>query len=737
MNDEMIYIEGMVEEIVYTNYANGYTVCTLDSGGEMVTATGCMPYLSEGESVKLTGKWVTHPEYGEQFSVALYEKIAPQAAAAIMRYLASGIIKGVRLATAKKIVDKFGDDALSVMLSDPTRLAEISGISLQKALEIGNEYATQQGISTVVMFLQQYGIGAQTALKVYRRFGSDAVTYIKDDPYVLVDEISGIGFNTIDRVAASMGVGAQNLSRLKSGVKYVLSYNAQNGGHTYLPFDVLMSTASGMLGVEEEEIERAIYALSVENSIVMHTINDVSCVFLAPMYESENYICRKVRTMSSKPGIMPESEAEKLVDEWEKNSSLSLADEQRRAVVYALSSHIMVLTGGPGTGKTTIVNAIIEILEQKKISVALTAPTGRAAKRMSEVTGCDAKTIHRLLEICYSDDESESLFTRGEDLPLDEDFIIVDETSMVDVLLGSALFKALKPNAHIIMVGDADQLPPVGAGNMLGDIIASDAVKTVRLTKIFRQAAQSMIIQNAHRIINGEAPVLNETDSDFYHVARGGADAIASCVTDLCKNRLPNAYGYDPLSQIQVLSSMKKGICGVKNLNKLLQQSLNPESDDKQEHRAGERIYREGDRVMQIKNNYNMPWENLSGGEDGAGVFNGDMGYIEEIDNVSRCISVIYDDKRVLYNFDMLDELELAYATTVHKSQGSEFDVVVMPVYNAAPMLMKRNLLYTALTRAKKLVVLVGIEAAIHTMVSSDSETKRYTSIKYLLANEK
>ncbi len=736
MNDEMIYIEGMVEEIVYSNYANGYTVCTLDSGGEMVTATGCMPYLSEGESVKLTGKWVTHPEYGEQFSVALYEKIAPQAAAAIMRYLASGVIKGVRLATAKKIVDKFGDDALSVMLNEPARLAEISGISHQKAIEIGHEYATQQGISSVIMFLQQYGIGAKTALKVYRRFGSDAVTYIKDDPYVLIDEISGVGFNTVDRVAYSMGISAQNLSRLKSGVKYILTYNAQNGGHTYLPFDVLISTASNMLGVEEEEIERAIYALSVENSLVIRTINEISCVFLASMFAAEGYICKKVAAMAAKPGTMPEKEAEKLVDEWEKKSSLQLADEQRRAVVYALSSHIMVLTGGPGTGKTTIVNTIIEILKQKGISVALTAPTGRAAKRMSEVTGIEAKTIHRLLEICYSEDESESVFSRDESFPLDVDFIIVDETSMVDVLLGSALFKALKSNAHIIMVGDADQLPPVGAGNMLGDIIDSGSVKTVRLTKIFRQAAQSMIIQNAHRIINGENPVLNENDSDFYYVARGGAEAIASCVTELCKKRLPSAYGYDPLGQIQVLSAMKKGICGVKNLNNLLQQSLNPPSDKKQEHKAGERIYREGDRVMQIKNNYNMPWENLGGGEDGVGVFNGDMGYIEEIDNMSRYISVIYDDKRVIYNFEMLDELELAYATTVHKSQGSEFDVVVMPVYNAAPMLMKRNLLYTALTRAKKLVVLVGLESAIHTMVASDSENKRYTAIKELLEDE-
>lgn len=736
MKEETVYIEGMVEDIVYSNYANGYTVCTLDADGDMVTATGCMPYLSEGESVRLTGKWVNHPEYGRQFSVALYEKIAPQAAAAILRYLASGTIKGVRLATARKIVDKFGDESLAVMLNEPERLAEINGISRQKALEIGREYATQQGISSVVMFLQQYGIGAKTALRVYRRFGADAVTYIKDDPYVLAEEINTIGFNTVDRMAYAMGISAQNLSRLKAGIKYILAYNAQNSGHTYLPQEVLVAAATSLLGVEEEEIERALYSLRVENAVVIREIDGVECVFLDAMLEAESYICKKILAMAQKPGIVSKHEAENLVDEWEAGGSLQLADEQREAVIYALSSRIMVLTGGPGTGKTTIVNTIIEILGQKGISIALAAPTGRAAKRMSEVTGLGAKTIHRLLEISYSDDETESIFGRDETNPLEESFVIVDEASMVDVLLGSALFKALGANAHLIMVGDADQLPPVGAGNMLGDIIGSGALKTICLTKIFRQAAESMIIQNAHKIINGERPILNAADSDFYYVARSGAEAIAACVTQLCRERLPDAYGYDPIEQLQVLSAMKKGICGVKNLNKLLQQALNPPSEAKNEHKSGDNIYREGDKVMQIKNNYDMAWEDLDGGENGQGVFNGDMGRIEEIDNVSRYICVIYDDKRVTYSFDMLDELELAYAITVHKSQGSEFDVVIMPVYNAAPMLMKRNLLYTALTRAKKLVVLVGIESAIHTMVASDSENKRYTAMRYILENE-
>ena len=732
----MTVLEGMVEEIVYTNYANGYTVCTLDADGEPVTATGCMPYLSEGESVKLSGSWVTHPEYGRQFSVRLYEKVLPTTSAAILRYLGSGIVKGIRLATAKKIVDKFGDDTLTVLASEPHRLAQVSGISKAKAAEIGEAYAKQQSISSTVMFLQQYGIGAQTALKVYRRFGQDAVAYIKDDPYILVDEVGGVSFKMVDRIAYAMGVGAENLSRLRAGVKYVLNYNAQNGGHTYLPFDVLRSTAAQMLGVSEDEAERAIYSLSVENAVILQEIDGVQGVFLEKMFAAEGYICRKVEQMAHKAGILPVSEAARLVDEWEAAHTLTLADEQREAVIDALSSRIMVLTGGPGTGKTTIVNTILEILQQKSISIALTAPTGRAAKRMSEVTGLPAKTIHRLLEITFTEDEDFKLFARDESNPLEEDVVIVDESSMVDVLLGSALFKALKPTAHLILVGDADQLPPVGAGNMLGDLIASGAVKTVRLSKIFRQAAQSMIVQNAHRIIGGEEPVLNAEGSDFYFVARGSTDAIAAAVAQLCQTRLPQAYGYDPMKQIQVLSPMKKGPAGVRNLNKLLQQSLNPPSPDKTERKAGERILREGDRVMQVKNNYDLTWTPDDGGEPGTGVFNGDMGFIEEIDLLGKRLTVKYDDKRVDYTFDMLEELELAYAVTVHKSQGSEFDVVVMPVFSAAPMLMKRNLLYTAVTRAKQFVVLVGSEAAIRTMVASDSEAKRYTSIRWKLEHE-
>ena len=736
MDSDTTFLEGMVEEIIYTNDANGYTVCAIDTGGEIVTATGCMPYLAEGESVKVTGKWTTHPEYGEQFGVMLYEKIAPKAAAAIFRYLASGAVKGIRLATARKIVDKFGDESLNVLLNAPEKLASISGISEAKALEMGREYAQQQGVSSIVMFLQQYGIGTQTALKVFRRFGSDAVSYIKDDPYVLVDEIGGVGFKTVDRMAYTMGILPQNISRLKAGIKYILNENAMSKGHTYIPADALKMTASQLLGVDDDEIERAMYSLRGENGIDVCEIEGTECIFSHRMYEAEKYICAAVSFRAQKTGVMSEDEAARRVDKWQEKNDMHLADEQRNAVIRALSSRISVLTGGPGTGKTTIVNTIIEILGEDEISIALTAPTGRAAKRMSEVTGLEAKTIHRLLEISYSENEELNVFARDETYPLDEDVIIVDETSMVDVLLGSALFKALKPAASIIMVGDANQLPPVGAGNMLGDIIAGGTVKTTRLTEIFRQAAQSMIVRNAHRIIGGENPVLNCAGSDFYYVARSGAEQIAQCIAELCKKRLPDAYGYNSMTQIQVLSAMKKGVCGTKNLNKILQKELNPSSPKKKEHKSGENILREGDRVMQIKNNYDTEWKYTDGSGEGTGVFNGDMGFIESIDAVSRRIGVIYDDKRVFYSFDMLDELELSYAVTVHKSQGSEFDVVVMPVYYAAPMLMKRNLLYTALTRAKKLVVLAGVEDAIYAMVSSDSENRRYTAMEWMLENE-
>lgn len=733
---EPVTLEGLVEEIIFSNYANGYTVCVLDCDGEPVTATGCMPYLSEGESVKVSGSWTIHAEYGRQFSVSFYEKVLPSTSSAILRYLASGIIKGVRLATAKKIVDTFGDETLNILSMEPLRLATIKGISRQKAAEIGEAYAQQQGVQATVMFLQQYGIGPTLALKIHRRYGQNAVAAIKDDPYILVDDINGVSFKTADRIAMSIGVLPNNLSRLKAAVKYILIYQAQAGGHTYLPLDDLVYAATNMLGVDIAEVERAIYALTADKELYTKSLYGQDGIFLKSMFFAEHLIAAKLMTLSDSQPLFSSEELESKIDAWQALRGITLASQQRRAVETALNNGVSVLTGGPGTGKTTIVNAIISLFTQKGLSVALAAPTGRAAKRASELTGIEAKTIHRLLENGYTGEEDTPLFNRDETNPLSEDAVIIDEASMVDVQLGSALFRALKAGARFVIVGDIDQLPPVGAGNMLSDIIKSGTVPTVRLTEIFRQAAQSMIVTNAHRIIHGESPVLNQADSDFYFVRRDSVEQIAGCIADLCKNRLPRTYGYQPLTQIQVLSPTKKGPAGSIALNQILQNVLNPPDPSKREKAFGSVIFREGDKVMQIKNNYDLEWDMHTDSASGTGVFNGDMGTVERIEPESRQLVVVFDDGRcVHYDYTQAEELSLAYAVTVHKSQGSEFDVIVMPVFHAPPMLMRRNLLYTAVTRAKKFVVLVGSKVAIDAMVAGASEQNRYTSLAWILNN--
>lgn len=732
----IVTIEGVVEEIIYSNYQNGYTVCVVDTAEEIVTATGYMPYLSEGENVKLFGRFVNHREYGRQFAAEYYEKTLPTTSAAILRYLASGIIKGVRLATAKKIVDKFGDDSLTILMTAPERLAEIKGISISKALDIGESYAQQQGVQSIVMFLQQYGIPPSTAFQVYRRYGSDALNYVKSNPYVLVGEFGRVSFKTADKLARALGIEKNSLIRIKAGIKYILQSNAMTNGHTYLPFDGLANTAAAMLDVEIAEAERAIRALAIEKQAHIQTVGGEDAAYLMPLYLAEAIVTKKLTELACERPLCSQKEADELIAAAERQMGLELADEQKQAVAAALRHAVMVLTGGPGTGKTTIVNAIISIMENKGLTVALAAPTGRAAKRAKELTGVDAKTIHRLLEFGYTEDESQQNFLRDDTNPLDEDVIIIDETSMVDISLAGALMRAVRADVRMIFVGDVDQLPPVGPGNLLADIIESGVVPTIRLTQIYRQAAESDIVQNAHRVILGEPPVWGSKDSDFFFLPRPSTDAAASTVAELCKMRLPGTYGYDPLRQIQVISAMKRGGAGVKKLNQILQAALNPPSPDKAQKAFGEKILREGDKVMQIKNNYDMKWESITGGDTGSGVFNGDIGFIEQIDPLNKQISVVLDDeRRVIYSFDQVEELELAYAITVHKSQGSEFDAVVMPVYQAAPLLMRRKLFYTAITRAKKLVVLVGNEASIYTMVKNGGDCPRFTGLRWRLEN--
>ena len=733
---EQLTVSGIIEEIIYSNPDNGYTVCEVDSHEEgMFTATGYMPYLSEGESVSLTGCWTTHPDYGEQFRVDYYETIMPTDEQTILKYLSSGAIKGIREATAKKLVDRFGTDILQILLTEPERIAEIKGISKDKAKTIGESYRELQSMQSIVMFLQQYNINANVAVKIHNIFGAGAVDAIKENPYVLADRVDGISFKTSDTIAFNMGLPKNSVTRIKAGVKYILQNAAYSNGHTYLPKTLLIEHAVYKLQVEEFEVENAISDLLIHHELHSDNIENEDVYYLYSFYEAEHYVARRLasRAVHEQKFVMTEEDCEKAIDELEEANSISLAGEQRDAVHTALLSGCMVLTGGPGTGKTTTINAIIEIFDKMKLSVALAAPTGRAAKRMGQVTGCEAKTIHRLLGT-QAEHNGVHTFIHTEENPLTADVIILDEVSMVDINLMSSFLKAVKRGARLILSGDSDQLPSVGPGNVLHDIINSETVPVIRLNRIFRQAEQSTIITNAHKINHGEMPDLAVRDSDFFFLHRNTPEQAAFTVVDLYKTRLPKSYGIDPVSSIQVLSPTKKGIAGTINLNKLLQLHINPPSHDKAEHTYGNTVYRTGDKVIQTKNNYDMPYSR-SYGEPGMGIYNGDMGIIDEINTDDKYMTVIFDeDKQVEYPFTNLDELDLAYAITVHKSQGSEFPYVLMPVCSFSPMLMSRNLLYTAVTRARDMVVLTGSEKTVYAMTQNNSFGQRFTGLNQKLS---
>lgn len=724
-------IQGTIYEIVFRNEQNGYSVIELESEKQLVTLVGYFAYANLGETIKAYGTWVQHPDYGKQFKMETYNTVTPSTLYGIEKYLASGLISGIGPHTAKKMVEKFGLDTLDIIQYNPSRLTEVEGIGQKKADKIFEAFQEQKELKDIMMFLEQYDISPTYAVRIYKAYGVNTIADIKENPYRLADDISGIGFKMADRIALSMGTPVDSEYRISSATKYCLNWFHGNG-HTYVPQDELCRTTAELLGVDEEVIHQSIIRLFIDKQLVVENLNDIRAVYSNSFHKAEAGVARRLLQLRLYRLKQLEVDIEAELKKIEESQAISLAEKQRLAVSEAMNNGVLVVTGGPGTGKTTTIKTIIDVFERKGMSVFLAAPTGRAAKRMQEATGREAKTIHRLLEFGFGDNDEEMFFQKNEDSPLECDVIIVDEVSMIDIILMNNLLKAVAEGTRLILVGDIDQLPSVGAGNVLRDIIESAAVPVVRLNEIFRQAQESLIVMNAHRINNGEAPILDQRQKDFFFMHQEEQQAIVRTIVQLCKERLPKYYKTTFMEGIQVLSPMKKGTCGIINLNNELQKILNPEAPDKKEKPFKDFVFRVGDKVMQIKNNYKMKWQSIVDFEkEGEGIFNGDIGIIINIDSEEQIVEVVYDNEKLIrYDFAILDELELAYALTVHKSQGSEFPILVMPITFGPKMLLTRNLLYTALTRAKQTVVLVGSEKYIYQMVENNHITKRYSGLR-------
>ncbi len=728
----VITLTGTVVEIIFTNEENGYTVCEIQNREDgLFTVTGYLPYISEGENIEMTGKWITHPEYGEQFSAITYKTVLPTDENAILLYLSSGIIPGIREATAKKIVDAFGDDAFNVLLNFPERLSEIKGITKSKALGFSEEFQRLQSVSGIVMFLQQFGISAKLATAVHKILGADAVEKIKENPYILADRVDGITFKTSDNIAHILGLPKNSIERIKAFVKYTLMLAAYQSGHTYLPKNILIENITSRLEVTEDVADNALTSLVMDKDVFMDTVMGDEVCYLMTLLTAELYVARRLCSLADadQKYTMAVDIAQKMIDEISKEDGFVLDECQRQAALSSVTDGCVVITGGPGTGKTTTLNTIIRLMQKMSLKIALAAPTGRAAKRISEITGLEAKTVHRLLGVVRNDSELYLTFSKNDENPLSSDVIIVDEVSMLDINLMSSLLKAVKPGAKVILVGDADQLPSVGPGNVLRDIINSGAVNVIKLEHIFRQAQESLIVVNAHKINNGEMPVFESENPNFFFMRRNDSTIVNATIADLYKNRLPASYGINPINSVQVLSPSRKGTAGVNSLNEILQNEINPPDYMKAQTNYGKTVFRVGDKVMQTKHNYDIEWVR-DNGEEGCGIFNGDIGIIQKISSIDKVLEIVFDDdKRVMYNFSDLEELELAYAITVHKSQGNEFDYVIISVSSFNSMLMFKNLLYTAVTRAKKMVILVGSEASIVRMIKNTVKSQRYSGL--------
>ena len=729
----MELIKGTIESIVFKSEDSGYVVFKLQREKDIITAVGILPYIQDGITVELKGEWTLHPQFGRQFKIEECEEILPSTEKDIEKYLSSGVIKGIGPVTAKKIINKFGEKALEILDNDIEKLRDVEGIGEKKFRVIIESYSTQRELKNVMMFFQTHGVTVNQCMKIYKRFGSDSVNIVKENPYLLCEEISGIGFKSSDRIAKELGVENDSSFRVQSGIQYVINKFCANG-NTFVPKNILIESAMEVLTVNKDTIEKNIYDSIVEEKIKIQEIDKVEAIFSLPFYYCELGITSRILTLSISNFQDIDIDWEFEIKRFEEKNEIQFATSQKEAIIGAFQNGIEIITGGPGTGKTTIIKCIIEIFEKCGMKVMLGAPTGRAAKRMSQSTGREAKTIHRMLEMGVGDDEN-SMFSKNESSPLEADVVIIDEASMIDITLMNTLLKAIKVGTRVIIVGDVDQLPSVGPGNVLSDLIESQFTKVVRLKEIFRQGKESMIIVNAHRINEGQMPFLNEKGKDFYFLKEENMDNILTVIVDLIKTRLPKFNkDWNSLKKIQILAPMKKGTLGVTNLNKKLQEILNPKEKWKKEKAFREMIFRVGDKVMQTKNNYSLKWIRVYGNGDneGVGVFNGDMGFIESIDDEERNVTVVFDDeKRVVYDQIYLDELDLAYAITIHKSQGSEFPVVIMPSYMGSPLLMNRNLLYTGITRAKEMVVVVGIPKGLKYMVDNTKSNQRYSSLKW------
>lgn len=733
MMQELSEINGTVSAVIFRNDENGYGVVKLElDSGEKVTAVGCLPYIAPGEMLSAEGAWMTHAQHGRQFKIEQCSRLLPTSAEAIYEYLAGGTVRGIGPATAALIVDRFGDKALDVLEMQPEKLAEIKGISSSKAKDISAGFKKQAGVRRLTEFLCSYGIQPVFALRMFKFYGNSAIEVVHENPYILASSHIGASFAEADSLALALGLDGDSLNRVCAAVVFELVHNSGNG-HCFIPRGKLTMATSQLIGVAHELVEDAVDKLAETGEIVCCTVAGLDACYLAPLYEAETYTANRIKSMCR-------AKAERKVDitstvlRLEAANDIEYAPMQREAIALAAQNRMLVITGGPGTGKTTILKAVLALYDELELETYLAAPTGRAAKRMSELCGTEASTIHRMLGAKMSEDGETVVFGKDEEDKLACDALIIDECSMVDITLMHAILKALKPDCRILLVGDADQLPSVGPGNVFSDIIRSGVVPTVHLTEIFRQKADSRIVRNAHMIDRGEHPDFNENSGDFFRLRRMQGGSCVDTIVELCKKRLPENMKI-PSNQIQVLSPSRKGETGTVNLNKCLQAALNPPDEGKKEKLFGETVFRVGDRVIQIKNNYDIAWKDKLG-KSGMGIYNGDIGTIVEIDTVSEYLKVDYDDRTALYGFEMLNELEHAWALTVHKSQGSEYRAVILSLNPVAQLLLTRSVLYTAVTRAKELLIMVGDDNVAHRMIDNHKQSRRYSALRIRLTDE-